>query len=334
MMPAVARTRLRAATAGLGILSVSMIGLRHDHAHGAPGGGAGNRRALAIALALIASFTVVEVVGGLLTDSLALLADAAHMLSDNVALALALFAAWLATRPPTPDKTYGYKRAEILAALANGVTLVAVSIWIFIEAARRFRDPPEVLGGWMLAVAVAGLLANIAAGAVLSRARGSSLNVEAAYRHVLADVLGSLGVVVAAIVIVTTGWLTADPLISVVIGALILASAWSILRDSMRILLEATPEGIDATEVGRRMAGVSGVVEVHDLHVWTIGSGFAALSAHVLVRPGDDCHRRRHELEELLAVEFGIEHTTLQVDHAHERELVQLSSSVVRRRTP
>jgi cobalt-zinc-cadmium efflux system protein len=287
-----------------------------------------------IALCLTVTYTVVEVVGGLLTDSLALLADAVHMLSDNVSIGLALFAIWLAAKPPTPERTFGYKRAEILAALANGVTLVAISIWIFIEAARRFSDPPEVLGGWMLVVAVLGLVMNVAAATVLMRARGNSLNVEAAFRHVLADLLGSFGVIVAAVVIVTTGWLLIDPLVSVLIALLILVSAWSILRDSTRILLEATPEGIDAAEVGRRLASVTGVVEVHDLHIWTITSGFPALSAHVLVRAGDDCHGRRQELESLLERDFGITHTTLQVEHAHQPELVQLSPSVARRREP
>ena len=269
-------------------------------------------------------YTVVEVVGGLYTDSLALLADAVHMLSDNVALALALVAAWLATRPATPERSFGYKRAEVLAALANGIVLVALAIWIFVAAAMRLSDPPEVLGGWMLVVALFGIVVNLAAGFVLMQARRDSLNVEAAFRHVLADLLGSFGVVIAAILILTTGWLAADPLVSILIGALVLVSAWSILRDSTAILLEATPRGTDAVALGRRLAGMPGVVEVHDLHVWTITSGFPALSAHVLVRPGDDCHARRRELERLLHDEFDIEHTTLQVDHATDAGLVEL----------
>lgn len=283
-----------------------------------------SRRALAIALVLTASYTVVEVVGGIVSGSLALLADAVHMLSDNVALALALVAAWLATKPATPERTYGYKRAEVLAALANGVLLVALAIWIFIEAAMRLRDPGDVLGGWMLAIALIGLVVNVAAGVVLSRARSHSLNVEAAFRHVFADLLGSLGVAIAAIVILATGWVEADPLVSILIGVLVLASAWSILRDSTEILLESTPRGIDAGELGRRLAAAPGVVEVHDLHVWTITSGFPALSAHVLVRPGEDCHARRRELERLLHDEFGIGHTTLQVDHASDAGLVEM----------
>jgi cobalt-zinc-cadmium efflux system protein len=182
-----------------------------------------------------------------------------------------------------------------------------------------------VLGGWMLVIAVVGIAVNLGAGGVLYRSRAASINVEAAFRHVLADLLGSFGVLAAAVVILTTGWLQADPIVSILIGLLVLASAWTILRDSTEILLEATPRGMDATEIGRRLAGAPGVVEVHDLHVWTITSGFPALSAHVLVRPGEDCHGRRRELERLLHDEFGIEHTTLQVDHAAESGLVEIA---------
>ena len=294
--------------------------MTHDHDHGR----VESRRALAVALVLTASYTLVEVVGGVLAGSLALLADAVHMLSDNVALALALVAAWLATKPSTPERTYGYKRAEVLAALANGVMLVALAIWIFVEAAMRLRDPGDVLGGWMLAIAVLGIVVNVAAGLVLSRARSHSLNVEAAFRHVFADLLGSVGVAVAGIVILATGWVEADPLVSILIGVLVLLSTWSILRDSTAILLESTPRGIDADVLGQRLASAPGVVEVHDLHVWTITSGFMALSAHVLVAPGEDCHGRRRELERLLRDEFGIEHTTLQVDHAVDGGLVEM----------
>lgn len=297
------------------------MGHVHAHVHDR----AESRRALAIALALTAAYTVVEVVGGIYTGSLALLADAVHMLSDNLALALALAAAWLAGRPATPGRSYGYKRAEVLAALANGVLLVALSIWIFVAAIERLAEPPDVLGGWMLVIAVVGIAVNIAAGAVLYRSRAGSINVDAAFRHVLADLLGSFGVLAAAVVILTTGWLQADPIVSILIGVLVLASAWTILRDSTEILLEATPRGMDATEIGGRLAGAPGVVEVHDLHVWTITSGFTALSAHVLVRPGEDCHGRRRELERLLHDEFGIEHTTLQVDHAAEGGLVEIA---------
>jgi cobalt-zinc-cadmium efflux system protein len=289
----------------------------HEHPHEERGE---SRRALTLVLALTATFTVVEVVGGLLTGSLALLADAGHMISDNLSLGLALFAVWLAGRPETPEKSFGYKRAEILAALANGVTLVAISIWIFIEAYSRLREPPEILGGPMLVIAALGLLVNAASVIVLSRSGAENLNTQGAMRHVFADALGSIGVIIAALLIVLTGWRYADPLVSVVIGALILASSWSLLRDSTNILLEATPRNINAEEVGSKMAGAAGVAEVHDLHIWTITSGFPALSAHVLVGQNEDCHGRRRELEDLLAREYGISHTTLQVDHVGEHE--------------
>ena len=291
---------------------------RHEHAYRAD-----SRRALAIVLALTGVYTVCEIVGGWLTGSLALLADAGHMLGDSAALGVALVAAWLAGRPATPERSFGYRRAEILAALANGVALAVIAIWVFIEAVRRLDNPREILGGWMLAVALIGLVVNAVAAVILSRA-GDNLNVRAALRHVLADLAGSVGVAVAAVVVLTTGWEQADPIAGMAIGVLILASSWSIVRDSVSILLEATPEGIDADEVGRRMAALEGVVEVHDLHIWTITSGFPTLSAHVLVRRGDDCHLRRRELEQMLAEEFGLEHTTLQVEHVGESSGLQI----------
>jgi cobalt-zinc-cadmium efflux system protein len=281
-----------------------------------------NRHTLGLVLALTASITVVELIGGLLTGSLALLADAVHMLSDNVAISLALVALWLAARPSTPERSFGYQRAEILAALVNGAVLVALAIWIFVEAYGRFGDPPDILGGWMLAVAAAGLAGNLAAASLLTRAAHSSLNMRAVLRHVLADAAGSAGVVVAALVVVTTGWRYADPVAGVMIAVLVLASSFSVLRESVHILLEGTPRGIDARELAARLTRVPGVVDVHDLHVWTITSGFTALAAHVLVQPGNDCHARRRELETLLEREYGIEHTTLQVDHARPANTV------------
>jgi cobalt-zinc-cadmium efflux system protein len=237
------------------------------------------------------------------------------MLSDNVAISLALVAIWLASRPTTPQRTFGYQRAEILAALANGVVLVALAIWIFIEAYGRFGDPPEVLGGWMLLVALVGLAGNLVAAWILTRTAHSSLNVRAALRHVVADALGSAGVVVAALVVLGTGWRYADPVAGVLIAFLVLASSWSVLRESVHILLEGTPRGIDARELAAQLTAVPGVVDVHDLHIWTITSGFTALAAHVLVEPGEDGHARRRDLELLLARDYGIEHTTLQVEH-------------------
>ncbi len=295
----------------------------HSHSHGDHNhdhGRRADRRALAITFVLTAAFTVAEVVGGLITGSLALLADAGHMLSDALSLGVALFAVWLAGRPSTPNRSFGYKRAEILAALFNGATLVAISVWIFIEAYHRLRDPPEILGGWMLAVAALGLVVNVASALILSRSGGESLNLQGALRHLVADALGSVGAIAAALVILATGWYYADPIISVLIGLLVLGSSWKLLRDSTNVLLEGTPRGIDADEVGRSMAASEGVEEVHDLHIWTITSGFPALAAHVLVGRNDNCHARRRDLEELLAREYGIEHTTLQVDHAGDHQ--------------
>jgi len=286
----------------------------HGHDHGA--GRAAGTRALALSLGLIVAFGVVEVVAGALADSLALLADAGHMASDAGGLALALFAAWAAGRPATSQRSFGYHRAEILAALANGVLLVAIAIWIFVEAIDRFRDPGDPLGGWMLLVGVVGLGVNVLAAWLMVRSGGDSLNVRAATRHVLADMLGSAGVIVAALIVLTTGWVKADPAVSVLIGILVLASSWSVLRESVGILLESTPPGIDAEEVGRAMVNLHGVREVHDLHIWTITSGFPALSAHVLVDQGADCHRLRAQLELLLHDRYALEHTTLQVEHA------------------
>lgn len=282
----------------------------HDH------GGAGDRRALAAALALVAAFLVVEVVAGVLADSLAVLADAGHMLSDAGSLGLALFAAWIAQRPATPGRSFGYRRAEILAALANGVALVAVAIWVFVEAGLRITDPGEPLGGWMIAVGVAGLAVNVAAARILARRESESLNVRAALRHVLADLAGSVGVVAAGLVVLATAWSYADPVAGILIGLLVLASSWAILRDSVGILLEAAPRDLDVAAVGKAMAAHPGVHQVHDLHVWTITSGFPALSAHVLVDAGADCHALRAEIERELHARFGLEHTTLQVEHA------------------
>ena len=291
----------------------------HGHDHGAAR--AAGTRALALSLALIVGFGIVEVVAGALADSLALLADAGHMASDAGGLALALFAAWAAGRPATSQRSFGYHRAEILAALANGVLLVAIAIWIFAEAIDRFRDPGDPLGGWMLLVGVIGLGVNVVAAWLMIRSGGDSLNVRAATRHVLADLLGSVGVILAALIVLTTGWVQADPAVSVLIGILVLASSWSVLRESVGILLESTPEGIDAAEVGRAMVSLQGVREVHDLHIWTITSGFDAVSVHVIAAPGVDQHALLHQLEEVLQSQFGVTHTTIQVDRDHASPL-------------
>jgi cobalt-zinc-cadmium efflux system protein len=306
------------------------LGHAHDHGSGAGAAAAGgldrrtHRRALRLALSLTVIFTAVELTAALLTGSLALLADAVHMLSDNLSLGLALLALGLASHPPTPQRSFGLGRAEILAALVNGIALLAVAGWIIWEAIGRLSEPSEVPGLPILLVAAAGLLVNLIAARILAPGARESLNLAGAMRHVLADLAGSVGVIVAAIVVLTTGWQQADPLIGAMIAVLIALSAAPIIRDSVRVLLEQAPAGLDAGEVGRAMAAAPGIVEVHDLHVWTITSGFPALAAHVLVAPGDDCHARRRELEELLRERFGIDHTTLQLDHTPRESLLQL----------
>lgn len=296
----------------------------HSHSHGAGAYRGTDRRALLVAAGLTATFMVVEAVGGLVTGSLALLADAGHMLSDSFSLFLALGAVMLASRPSTSKRTFGYKRAEILAALVNGILLVLVSVWVIVEAIRRLGESVEILGRGMMAIAVAGLLINLLAAWVLYRAGGDSLNVKAALRHVLADVAGSAGVIIAAAVILLTGWEPVDAIVSILISLLIAASAWSVLRESVDVLLESTPEGMDAEEIGLAMAAVPSVEQVHDLHVWQITSGFPTLSAHVLVGSGADCHGARRDLEAMLRDRFEIDHTTLQVEHAPSGEPLKI----------
>lgn len=292
----------------------------HDHAHGLGGhhhhavSADADTRLLALALAINAGYMLAEVVVGIVAGSLALLSDAAHMLTDAGAIALALVAARLATRSPRGSMTYGYRRAEILSALVNGVTLVVLSAFIVFEAVRRLIDPPEVDASLVLWVALAGLGANLAAAAVLKRA-SDGLHVQGAWLHNLMDAYSSVGTAVAALVILTTGFDRADPIASLLIAAPMLWTGWGLSKAAGRVLLEAAPEGIDVEAIGQRMAGVHGVVEVHDLHVWEVSTGFTAMSAHVLVGRDDDCHGARRDLEAVLHDEFGVEHTTLQVDH-------------------
>jgi cobalt-zinc-cadmium efflux system protein len=292
------------------------------HSHGF-GGGSG-LRSLVLALALNAVYTVVEAAVGFATGSLTLLADAGHNLSDVAALAIAAGAVLLARRPATPDRSFGFKRAEILAALLNAVSLVAIATLIFVEAARRFAHPVALPGGWLIVVATAGLLINGASAAAVFRRGGRDLNLRASFIHLAGDALGSLGVIIAGVIIIATGWQYADPLFSVLLGVLILASSWGVLRDSVLVLLEAAPKGMSVESVGKAIAAYPGVVEVHDLHVWTITSDFPALSAHVLVRSGNDCHAARRGIEQMLRERYSIIHTTLQVDHAHDTQLIEL----------
>jgi cobalt-zinc-cadmium efflux system protein len=289
----------------------------HGHAHGLGAGREAEQGALKTALGLIVAFMVIEVVIGVIAHSLALLSDAAHMLTDAAALAVSLFAAGLASRPARGAMTYGLGRAEILSAQANGITLLVLSVLIVIEAVSRLISSPVVHGGPMLAVAAAGVMVNLAAARVLARGAGTqrSLNVEGSYRHILTDLYGFLATAVAAVLILTTGFSRADAIASLIVAGLLLQAAYGLLVASGRVFMEAAPADLDPERIGRELAAAPGVVEVHDLHVWEVTSGFSALSAHVVVRAGDDCHGRRRELQTLLGERFGVHHTTLQVDH-------------------
>ena len=286
----------------------------HDHSR------VSDRRALTIALVLIAAFMAVEVAAGILAGSLALLADAGHMLTDALALVAALVASRLATRRPGGAWTFGLGRAEILAAQANGITLLLVGLWIVYGAVRRLVDPPEVRGGIVLVVALVGVAVNLAATLVLARADRGSLNVRGAFLHVATDLAAFVGTAAAGALVLATGWDRFDPIAGLLVAALMVRSSWSLLRDSGRIFLEGSPAGIDPPAVARALAADADVVEVHDLHVWTVTSGFPALAAHVLVSPDTDCHGARRRLQLLLEERFHLHHVTLQVDHVARRE--------------
>ena len=303
----------------------------HSHAHAAPANG--DRRALTGALVLILLFMAGEVVFGIVANSLALLADAGHMLTDAAALGLAIFAAWMAARPAQGRWTFGYKRVEVLAAQVNGLTLLIIGVWIVYGAIRRLISPDDVQGGIMLVVALVGILVNGVATLLLSRASRESINVRGAFVHVLNDLAAFVGTAVAGALILATGWDRFDPVASLFVAALIGWSSWGLLRDSTRIFLESSPTDIDPDEVGRAIVSAADVVETHDLHVWTVTSGFPALSAHVLVKPGADCHAIRRGLERMLVERFRLDHTTLQVDHAQGTSTtVEISSQITVRR--
>ncbi len=289
----------------------------HGHHHHAPSADA-DRRWLALALALIAGFMVVEVVGGLLASSLALLSDAAHMLTDAGAIGLALVAARLAARPASGRFTVGFGRAGILSAQINGATLLVLAGVIAVEAIRRLFEPPDVDGAFVVVVGVVGAAVNVGAAWALGRAERRSLNVEGARQHVLTDLYASLAAVTAGVVVLVAGFDRADGIAALFVSALMLRSGWGLLRESGRVLLEAAPSGMNPEAIGEAMAREPGVVEVHDLHVWEVTSGFPALAAHVIVRPGDDCHAVRRHLQRVVSERYGIDHVTLQVDHATE----------------
>jgi cobalt-zinc-cadmium efflux system protein len=279
-------------------------------------------RRLRLALAITATFLVAEVVGGILSNSLALLADAGHMLTDVAAIALSLFVAWFSRQPHDPRRTFGYLRWEILAAFLNGATLLLVSAWIAIEAVLRLRQPEAVEGGLMLAVAVAGAIANIAAAFVLHPASEASLNLRGAYLHVVGDLLGSVATVVAALLVRYTGWLIADPIASILVTLLIVRGAWRLVRESVDVLLESTPAHISLGSVRKQLEAIPGIESVHDLHVWTVTSNVVAMSVHAIVREPE---RHQHVLEHVhdAMLLFGIQHVTVQLERRemYEREL-------------
>jgi cobalt-zinc-cadmium efflux system protein len=281
-------------------------------------------RRLAIGLALIGSFMVAEIVAGILAGSLALISDAAHMLTDAGALLLSLFVLRLVRRPAEGNVTFGLRRMEVLSAQANGTLLLVLAGLIGYGAIRRLITPASP-GGWtMLAVALAGIVVNVAATRQLALANRRSLNIEGSYQHLLTDLYAFVATAIAAVVILTVGWNRADPVAALFVAVLMVRAAVGLLRASGRVLLEMAPPGLDVDEVGRAMAAHPHVTEVHDLHVWEIGSSFPALSAHVLVEPDADCHGIRRELEQLLDEQFSVEHTTLQVDHARAERLIQI----------
>jgi len=305
----------------------------HDHGHGhaghthAPSADA-DRRWLTVALVLIAGFMGVEVVAGLVAGSLALLSDAAHMLTDAASLGLALVAARFAARPASGAFTFGFGRAEILSAQVNGAALFLLAGVIAVEGLRRLGSPPHVDGPIVIVVGVVGAAVNVAAFWALSRSERQSMNVAGARAHVLADLYGSCAAIVAGVVIAAGGPAQVDAIAALTVSALMLRSGWSLVRASIRVLLEAAPPGIDPDEVGHALASQRGVVEVHDLHIWEVTSGFPALAAHVIVAADDDCHGCRRELQSLLSERFGIRHTTLQIDHESWNELVEIQPRV------
>ncbi|MFI9028090.1 cation diffusion facilitator family transporter [Streptomyces sp. NPDC053560] len=296
----------------------------HGHDHGAGGHAShahgvaadADRRWLAIALTLITSFMAIEVVVGIVAGSLALISDAAHMLTDAISIVLALVAMRLSARPARGGFTYGLKRAEILSAQVNGLTLLLLGAWLAYEAVERLLTPPEVAGGLMFYTALAGIVVNILAAWCISKANRTSLNVEGAYQHILNDLFAFIGTAAAGLVVLLTGFVQADAIATLVVVALMVKAGYGLVRESGRIFLEAAPVDLDPDAIGDRLVSLREVTEVHDLHVWTITSGEPALSAHVLVAHDADCHTVREDLEKILQGEYGVSHSTLQVDHA------------------
>jgi len=288
-------------------------GHHHSHSHGH-----GARSSLKIALIVTSAFLVAEFAGALYTNSLALLADSGHMLTDVAALSLSLAATWFSTRRATPQKTFGFYRLEILAALLNGVFLILISLYIFYEAWDRFQNPPDVKAGWMLVVAVSGLFANLISAWLLFESRTENLNIRGAFFHVLSDAFGSLGAIVAGLAILIGGYRAADPMISGLVGILILCSSWILIRDAVDILLEGTPSHINIVNLQDQLRTTPGVESVHDLHVWTLTSGVISMSCHLVM--SDDTSSRSAVLSrvrEIARERFKIDHTTVQIEDAN-----------------
>jgi cobalt-zinc-cadmium efflux system protein len=295
----------------------------HGHAHGHAHGGGEDARRLGLALALIVTFMVGEVVAGILAHSLALLSDAAHMLTDAGALAMSLVVLRLVAQPAGGNRTFGLRRSEILSAQANGAALLVLAGLVVYGAVRRLVSPPDAHGGVILVVALVGIGVNLVATWQLSGANRRSLNIEGSFQHILNDLFAFIATAIAGGVILGAGWVRADPVAALLVAALMLRASWRLLRDSGRVLLDIAPAGLPVQEIGTAMAAHPGVVQVHDLHVWEVTTEFPTLSAHVLVEPGADCHGIRSDLEALLRDRFGLEHTTLQVEHATAK-LVQI----------
>lgn len=273
-----------------------------------------NKRRMTIVFGLTATYTLAEAVGGFLTGSLALLADAGHMLTDAGALGLALFAIRYAERPANPRNTFGYHRAEVLAALVNAVVLLLISIFVIYEAWRRFSHPPTVMSGPMLAIAVIGLIVNFIGMRLLSGSAEHSLNVKAAYLEVLSDTLGSIGVIAASVIMMTTGWYLADPIFGAAIGVFIIPRTWKMLKDTAHILMEGVPANLNLQVLQEEMLRIPGVTTVHDIHVWTLTSGLDSMSGHVCVADPKDGIRILNQLREMLTERFGISHATIQIE--------------------
>lgn len=292
----------------------------HDHSHGPQGhhhfDPSGNKKGLMIALIITVGIMFLEFFGGLVTNSLALLSDSGHMLNDASSLALSLVAVWFATKPASPNKTYGFHRFEILAALLNGVTLFVVAGFIIVEAYGRFFEPPTVASGSMMLIACIGLLANVASAWSLMRKGDvkNNINLRSAYLHVLGDALGSVGAIVAGLVMMIFGWYIADPIISVLVALLILKGAWGIIQHTVHVLMEGTPITVNPSEVKAVLENIEGVINVHDLHIWTITSGLDSLSCHLLIKDQEDDQHILQQAIQLIAERFKIQHTTIQIE--------------------